>query len=342
MRLLRHIAILGLACFVLNESYAQQDPQFTQNMNNRLFVNPAFAGMNNAICAYTLGREQWVGFEGNPGSYMFGVHGEYTIPKLNVQSGSGLSILSDRAGQNHHLGIKGSYSLHIPLNIIGNDPGTLGIGFALGYLQLSVGNNWRSVDDYFGDPRIPDSGLKKGGFDFDFGFYYKTEKGLYFGASATHLTQTKFEDDGEGLGGGFQNNPDVVNWNITYEMAAHYYIMGGYSFPLPGNPLFEFQPSIFVKSDAVTAQVDLNMNVEYNGMFWGGVSYRYIDAVAILGGINWSPGIIPGGLRFGYSYDVTTSKMASGSGGSQELFLQYCLKLKKPVPVQRHKSPRFL
>ncbi len=342
MELARYVAILGLSFLCVNQALAQQDPQFTQNMNNRLFVNPAFAGMNNAICAYMLGRQQWVGFEGRPESYLFGVHGEYTLPFVNVQSGSGLNIISDRVGQNHHLGVKGSYSLHLPVNIFANDPGTLGIGVALGFLQLSVGNNWRAVDQFFGDPSIPDNGLQKSGFDFDFGLYYKTSKGLYIGASATHLTQTKFEEGGEGLGGGFANNPEVVDWNISYEMAAHYYLMAGYDIPLPNNPLFVLQPSVFLKSDAVSAQVDLNMNVEYNNMFWGGVSWRYIDAFALLGGINWSPGIIPGGLRFGYAYDVTTSRINTGSSGSHELFLQYCLQLKKPVPVQKHKSPRFL
>lgn len=341
MRIKVLLVLTALSALSVSVSNAQQDPQFSQNMNNRLFVNPAFAGMNDAICAYMLGRQQWVGFEGNPESYLFGGHGTFTLPFVGMRSGAGLNLISDRVGQLHHFGLKGSYSLHIPLTIIGNDPGMLGIGFSVGMLQLSLGNNWRSVDDYFGDPLIPDNGLSKTGFDFDFGAYYQTEKGLYFGISATHLTATTFEEGGPGLGGGFENNPDVVDWNVSYRMAPHLYVMAGYDIPL-GNPLWVLQPSVFVKSDFVSAQFDLNCNVEYNGMFWGGVSYRYIDAVALMGGINYEPGIIPGGLRFGYAYDVTTSRIAQGSSGSHELFLQYCLKLKQPLPVQRHRNPRFL
>lgn len=346
MRIVRYVALSVFSLCVLSASFAQQDPQFSQNVNNRLYVNPAYSGMNDAICAYFLGRQQWVGFEGHPESNVFGVHGTFQTPLINMRSGGGLTILSDRLGQQHHLGIKGSYSLHIPLNIIGSDPGYLGVGFGIGMLQLSLGNNWRAVDAFFSDPGIPDNGFSKRGFDFDLGAYYQTENGLFFGISATHLTQTKFEDGGEGLDGGFADNPDVTNWNISYEMATHYYLMGGYEFPLPGNPLYVLKPSVFVKSDARSSQVDLNMLVEYNSMFWGGLTYRYIDAVVLLGGINLDLGSVgipaPGGIRFGYSYDITTSRIATGSTGSHEVFLQYCLRLKKPLPVQKHKSPRFL
>ena len=52
---------------------AQQDPQFSQNMFNKLYVNPAFAGSSEAICLHALYRSQWVGFgDGTPKTFVFG------------------------------------------------------------------------------------------------------------------------------------------------------------------------------------------------------------------------------------------------------------------------------
>ena len=43
---------------------AQQDAQFTQNMFNKLSINPGSAGHNGGICATLLTRSQWMGFDG--------------------------------------------------------------------------------------------------------------------------------------------------------------------------------------------------------------------------------------------------------------------------------------
>jgi hypothetical protein len=124
-------------------------------------------------------------------------------------------------------------------------------------------------------------------------------------------------------------------------MKSHLFVTAGYDVVL-GNPLFVLKPSIYVKSDLVSAQVDLNGLLEYNNFIWGGLSYRYTDAVAAMAGVNWAPGTIPGTVRAGYAYDINTSRLRSGNSGSHEIFLQYCLQLKQKSPVSRHKSVRFL
>lgn len=339
-----NIAILSAAIVLITASgvNAQQDPQFSMNLNNKLFFNPAFAGMNDGICAYTIGRQQWVGFEGRPESYLLGAHGTFTIPKINLRSGGGLIVLGDALGQMHFTTVKGMYSAHIPLNIIGSDPGHLGIGVSAGLIQFGIGNNWRSVSPYYSDPLIPDGGFQANSFDLDAGIWYQTSK-LYFGASMSHINAANFEATGFGLGDSTIgiNNPEITNWNTSFKMKSHLFVTAGYDFPLP-NPLWVLKPSIFVKSDLVTAQIDVNAVVEYNNFIWGGLTYRYIDAVVAMAGVNWAPGYIPGTVRAGYAYDFTTNRLASGSAGSHEIFLQYCLKLKQKSPVSRHKSVRFL
>ena len=46
--------------------YTQQQPQYSQYMLNNMAINPAYAGMNGAICANLDDRLQWVGFSGAP------------------------------------------------------------------------------------------------------------------------------------------------------------------------------------------------------------------------------------------------------------------------------------
>jgi len=329
-----------LAFFALNTAQAQQDPQFSMNMNNKLFFNPAFAGMNNGICVYTLGRQQWVGFEGRPETYLFGGHGTFTIPGIDLRSGGGLVIVGDALGQTHFTTLKGMYSAHIPLNIIGSDPGHLGFGVSLGMLQFGVGTNWRANDPSYSDPLIPDGGFQATSFDMDAGVWYQTSK-LYVGLSMSHLNQATFEGEGVFQNGAFDDNRDVVPWKTGFRMKSHLFVTAGYDVVL-GNPLFVLKPSIYVKSDLVSAQVDVNGLLEYNNFIWGGLSYRYTDAVAAMAGVNWAPGTIPGTVRAGYAYDINTSRLRSGNSGSHEIFLQYCLQLKQKSPVSRHKSVRFL
>lgn len=316
---------------------AQQDPQFSQNMSTKLFVNPAFAGMNDGICVNLLGRQQWTGFEGRPETYLFNAHGTFTIPLINLRSGGGISMVGDQLGQMHFFGVKGMYSAHIPLTIIGSQPGHLGIGMSFGLLQFAVGNNWRSLDPYYNDPTINDQQYQLSAFDMDFGIYYRT-KDIYFGISTMHLNAGEFEASGDALFEG-----QTADWKTTFSMARHYYVMGGYDFEIPNFNLIMLKPSVFVKTDITSSQIDLNMIAEYNHFLWGGVTYRYNDAFVALAGVNIGPQYInKGNLRVGYSYDITTSRIARGSNGSHELSLQYCLKLRTQPPVQKHKTVRFL
>ena len=326
---------------------AQQDPQFSQNMNNRLFYNPAFAGMNDGICAYMLGRQQWAGFEGRPETYVFGVQGTFTTPIINMRSGGGLTIVGDALGQQRYFGLKGSYSLHVPLKFPGGNPGYLGIGVGVGLMQFSLGNNWRPSDGpAFMDPSIPDEGFSEGGFDLDFGLFYQTylaqDRKLYFGLSMTHVNGVAFEGAGDVFKKSFPDDERIVPWATQFKMYQHIYAMAGFDYPIPGNELFVLKPSVLLKSDVVTAQLDLNLNVEWNNFLWGGLSYRAVDAAVLMAGVISAVPGVPGTFKAGYSYDFTTSRIAKGSSGSHEVFLQYCFKLKPQPPVRQHRNVRFL
>lgn len=297
-------------------SFSQQDPQFSQNMFNRLYVNPGVAGSNNAICATLFGRHQWMGFEGQPKTYLLSIHAPVNL----LHGGIGLNVVSDELGQEKTFGIKASYAFRKSIGT-----GDIGIGAAAGMINKSIGKNWIATDGVAQDQRIPANGAADTGLDFDFGLYYKNPS-LYVGISTTHLSQSQLK---EASG----------NVNFSYMVARHYYIMAGYNYSFQTIPI-TLQPMVYVKSDGSSAQLDLNGIVMYNNLLWAGVSYRMNDAIVPMIGVQKDLG--QGTLKFGYSYDLTTSLLKQYSSGSHELMLGYCYKVSSDSKTQKHKTVRFL
>jgi type IX secretion system PorP/SprF family membrane protein len=95
------LTVLAVGC-LSTVAVAQQDPQFSQNMFNKLWVNPASAGSNEAICASLLYRAQWVSFDGAPKSGVLGIE----APLMNNKIGVGLSIATDEIGFENSLTAK--------------------------------------------------------------------------------------------------------------------------------------------------------------------------------------------------------------------------------------------
>jgi len=324
--------LLFLLCaLAFSEINAQQDPQITQNMFNRQAVNPAFSGSSEYINATLINRQQWTGFEGNPTTNVFSAEGGFKI-RQQYQMGGGLTVIQDEIGPIQSVNIKGALSYHHRIQ-----QGVLSIGLELGMFNQSINADWRTSEGAFDgsdDPSIPNSETGVTNFDLGFGLYYYT-KDLYVGVSSTHLNQSTFEED------------QGPNSSLTFEQATNYYLMAGYDYPV--NALgaeFKIQPSIFVKTDAVSTQVDLNTNVLYNNLIWGGVSYRVEDAVALLAGVNlYNLGFqqpVLDGMRVGVAYDFNTSDLSDHNDGSFEIMLSYRYEIKKKVKLERYKDVRFL
>ena len=72
------------------------------------------------------------------------------------------------------------------------------------------------------------------------------------------------------------------------------------------------------------------------GMAYGGLTYRTVDAIGLM------LGFMPiTNMTVGYSYDITTNKLASVSRGSHEIMVKYCYFL-PPPPVTKAAHPRWL
>ena len=296
-------------------AFAQQDAQFTQNFMNRLAVNPGYAGINGSICAFTLYRTQWVGFDGQPQTGLLSLDAPIGAKK---NMGLGLTIQTDKLGYMNNFYGKLAYSYHLE-----RGPGKLGLGLEAGAINNSINGAWLAPDGTDGatDSNIPTSGTNKAGTTYDVGFgaYYDIPDKLYVGIASSHLPA----------------NPN----GAYYDLARHYYITAGYDYAI-GTSLV-LKPSVFVKTDAASTAVDINLVAMYNSLVWAGVSYRLKDAIAPMIGVQYKVG--PGTLRFGYSYDVTTSAIKTYSSGSHEIMLGYCFNVTpKPKVITKFYNVRFL
>jgi len=285
---------------------AQQDPQFSQNMFNRLPVNPGYAGSTGSICGTVLGRSQWLGFDGAPKTFVLAVDAPVKIAK----GGVGITLMSDAIGVESSVAARVGYAYQMPLA-----GGTLGIGLDLGMINKTLGQGLKPLMQ--NDPSIPANGAAATVFDMGLGVYYSSNQ-FYAGLSSTHLPQSTL---------------DLTS--AKYQMRRHYYVMAGYNYQL-ANPDLMVVPSIFLKN-AVTTQLDINCNVIYKKKYWGGLSYRMQDAVVIMAGANvWKD------LRLGLAYDVNTSRLNPYNNGTLEFMLNYCMIIKKEPKRQVYRNVRYL
>jgi len=295
------ISLITLYCGV---SQAQQVPQFSQNMFNKLANNPAIAGSSDKVNATVLHRSQWMGFDGAPTTLNLSVESPIQI----LHGGIGLNIVSDAIAEYSNLGLQLSYAYQIDL---GEKDGTekLGIGVSAGMFQSGLdGGNLSPADP---ENFATESGAVS---DFGGGIYYHTQD-AYIGLSTLHITE-----------------PTIENVENIIGLSRHYFLLAGYYHEI--TPLISLNPSIYLKSDGSTSQLDINTNIIYNNKMWGGVSYRLDEGIVLLTGMN-----INDDLKFGIAYDVVLNKIQNNS---IEFMLGYSFKVDYDRPIKSYKNPRYL
>ena len=311
--------VLALAA-VTTVSFAQQDPQFTQFMHSKLIYNPGYAGTSQAICANVLGRQQWVNFPGAPKTGLLSID----MPIGHLPIAVGLNVMSDQIGYEKTFYARLAFAYNRPMGA-----GILGVGIDAGVLNKQFNGNWITPDGNVAqDPTIPgysannsstlNVGLTKATYDLGFGIYYGIANKMYVGISSSHLTAQDL----------------VQSKDIKYTLARHYYLVGGYTFDL--SPKHAINPNIKVKTDAASTQLDINLTYIYERKLSVGLTYRMQDCIAPMIGYKFTKG-----LRIGYSYDVTLSKIKGYSSGTHEILLGFCFNTVKPPKVTIHQDPRF-
>ena len=229
-----------------------------------------------------------------------------------------MNVFYDKIGFEQNLGVKFNYAYHVPFK---DDNNLLSIGIGVSVLSKTIDFS-RLTPEQPNDPLFK-SAKKESGIipDLDFGIQYQLYKKVYAGISAVNLMESSAN-----IG------------SVRYAQKRNFYLMGGFYAKLidERNSLLYLIPSFLVKSNLINVQADINTRVDYNNRYWGGVSWRYQDALAVMAGVNLN------GFRIGASYDLTTSYLSRSSNGSVEFFVGYCHPIGPKMKKRCNFNTRYL
>ena len=290
----------------VNETFAQQDSQYTNYMYNTINVNPAYAGSRGVASIFGMHRTQWVGLDGAPTTNVASIH----TPVNNSNIGIGVTFINDRIGPSDENTISADVSYTFRTSE------TYKLSFGIKGTANLLNVDYNKLNKYNGsDSQFQTNIDNRFSPNVGAGAYFHSDK-LYAGLSVPNFLQTEHYHD---------------NKSVTAKERMHYYLIGGYVFDL--SPTIQFKPAFLSKVvNGAPLQLDLTGNFMFNEKFVLGAAWRWSAAVSGLAGFqvneNW---------MIGYAYDAETTKLANYNSGSHEIFLRYEFKGKSEKVV----SPRF-
>ncbi|MFT5763871.1 MAG: type IX secretion system PorP/SprF family membrane protein, partial [Saprospiraceae bacterium] len=181
------LTVLFIFCIYLCQA---QDPSFSQFYASRIYLNPAFTGIENGVSFSGTSRNQWGKVDRGFRTYIASVE----IQEPFLRSGFGLSLYHDTEGlmQLNTNQVSLSYAYHIPM-----DKHNIHIGFEGKWVQKSV--DWDKIvfsdelDPVFGaiNPTTALPLLDKISYtDFDVGILWRFDKDLKIGRLLSRNTRT--------------------------------------------------------------------------------------------------------------------------------------------------------
>lgn len=321
-------AVLALACYFSSQA---QDMHFTQFNGAPMMLNPALTGNYTGMYRVTgIYRNQWssvttpyVTFGGSVDAPLF------RDVAIADHLGGGLSIYNDRSGDGNlaNLTALASVAYHKFFGDYSNK--SLSVGLQGGYTQKSIDLSRL----YWGDE------FKNGGFQPGTTGEQLNPKVKYFTANAglnwQHSTGEKFGYSIGVAGHNLnqpkesflkkQNNEVGLGMRISGQIGAIWQAMDRLSI----RPAFLYQTQtaateMIAGSEFLYVVGDPDIRSVATGVFVGGW-YRFGDAALVTAGLEFK------GFRlgFGYDYNISDLKVASGGNGGFEISLRYV----KPNPL---------
>ena len=328
-KFLKNTGLALALTFLVGGSAHAQDPEFTQFYANPIYLNPALAGSHGCPRININHRNQWPSLSGafvtntiSYDQYSNILHGGIAVQVTNDMAGKNtINWSTINLAYSYHLNVTREFSFLFGAQATWNQK-------FLDWNKLSFGDQIdprRGFIYQTGDlPRgtLMDNGWgTKGFFDVSAGFV-GFSKNFYFGFAARHLNKPQ-----ETLIIGDSRMP----MRFTGHMGANI-VFGGKSqyrnqTSLSPNIIYSYQDGFM--------QLNIGTYVKY-GVFTAGAWWRARDAFILTIGID------AGTFKFGYSYDVTISKLTNASGGSHELSLGLNFNCKsKPKTFRTISCPSF-
>ena len=290
-----------------------QDVQYSQFYAAPLYLNPALAGTSAQHRANFNFRDQWPSIPGTYISYM----ASYDLNIEESNSGVGFLISRDQAGAGglSTTTFGGVYAYNIQFNRQLAFRPAIGVNYgirAVDVSKLKFGDQLLTGSLNTTSPVLSD---RVGYMDINMGgLFYGKE--FYLGYSVYHM-----------------NNPNNSLLGEESIIPARHSVQLGYRLPFRKTVQREIVRSMTVavhyKAQAKWDQFDIGAYFLFKpivvGMWYRGIpglkayepGYQNNDAVVLLAGVHYQ------NFKFGYSYDITISKLWADSGGAHELSLIY-------------------
>ncbi len=318
------VLIYSSILIVLSFNSHAQDFQFTQFYAAPLYLNPGFAGSTQQTRVNNNNRIQWTGLTYAKSYNTYSVSADHYLKKY--KSGIGFIANYNAAGSGNLRSIEFGvqYAYHIDINSRWKiRPGIQAsmVSRSIDFNRLLFGDQiykdgiTPQSQDQFNSPTVTY-------FDFSSGFVLYNRH-LWLGMAGHHL-----------------NSPNQSLTGATAALPIDYTVHGGYKIFLTDRSVYKktyskkkstsISPAFIYKSQGKFDQLDVGMYFNFEplvlGVFYRGIpllkaykqGYGNSDAIAALIGLHL------GSFSFGYSYDITVSKLAVyNSGGSHEISLCY-------------------
>ena len=299
------------ACCLWAFAARAQDVQFTQQYANRLYLNPAFAGINSSWSIGLAHRNQWPALNGAFITNQLAA--DYRLP--DTKSAVSLLVQQDRAGvgglQKWQLG--GGYTYHT--NITEKWAMSAGLQASVASLRVNF-DNLVFGDQLSDEGQVAVTSAEANRFEpsyyMDFtvgGLVYSDQ--FWAGLTAAHL-----------------NRPGY-GFNQETELPIRYIAIAGYKFYAKSyeerGQLFElsFSPTATLLHQKNLTRLDLGIYTIYTPLTLG-LIYK---GIPIAGGTNQDQtlSIIAGlqlkNFKVGYSHDVGLQGFSKEAGGANEISL---------------------
>jgi type IX secretion system PorP/SprF family membrane protein len=209
--------------------------------------------------------------------------------------GLGLVIYNDVAGPSRNTGLQASVARHFALDEDQKRWFSFGMSMLLYEYKFDVRRLQTDIAD---DPAVNALSRQNSRLvpDMAAGFYVNDANG-FVGISCMNM---------------IENQSDILDSPVNPNtIERSYYLFAGYRFPL--NESFSIEPVTLGKVTETGAwQADVMVKAIYN-QYWGGLSYRSGDAVAVLIGARIDM------FSFSYSYDYPVSEIANFNQGTHEI-----------------------
>jgi len=300
-----------------------QDPHFSQFFANPLYLNPAFAGSKVCPRLVMNYRNQWPSI---PGSYVT-YNASFDMHFKALGGGLGVIVQADRAGE----GVLNTqtaaliYSVRIKLA----KEWYLKAGVQAGFIQKSI--DWDRLT--FGDQIDPKWGFSKNTnelrisdgnrMDFDVSSGLLIYSRQFFGGVAVHHMVPPNVSFTEDKGG-----ESYLDMKITSHVGYMINLKSGGRRHRKGDPTIS--PNIVYMQQGAFHQLNWGAYFKKEPLIFG-LWYRHFfegsDAVVVQVGFEYNK------FKFGYSYDITVSQLASASGGAHEF--SFALDFNCPVKKSR-------